>query len=69
MADEMNGHALELPIHNTNPNKTCNFQNDGTLVCDSENWCTYSTWFVLSSGVFYVFDQTLAEQLCCDKSL
>ena len=25
----------------------------GTLVCDSENWCTYQTWFVLSSGVFY----------------
>ena len=26
---------------------------DLNLVCDSENWCTYKTWFVLSSGVFY----------------
>ena len=25
----------------------------GTLVCDSENWSTYKTWFVLSSGLFY----------------
>ena len=39
MADELNGQAL--PVHHTKPYKNYNFQNDGTLVCDSENWCTY----------------------------
>ena len=40
----------------------------GTFIFDSENWCTYWTWFVLSSGVFcHVSDQTLAEQLYTTK--
>ena len=39
MADELNGQAL--PVHHTNPYKSYNFQNAGTLACDSENWCIY----------------------------
>ena len=53
----------------------------GTLICNSENWCTYCTyctywctyWHLL---VFFpvvcfihVFDQTLAQQLYRDKGL
>ena len=44
----------------------------GTLVCDSENWCTYYN----KLGSFFpvvcfvnVYDQTLAEQLYRDKGL
>ena len=64
MADELNGQACPFIIQNLiKITITKKMALHGTLVCGSENWCTYSTWFVLSSGVFYVFDQTLAEQL------
>ena len=38
----------------------------GTLVCDSENWCTY--YFPVVCFI-HVCDQTLAEQLYRDKGL
>ena len=37
------------------------------LVCDSENWCAYKTWFVLSCGV--LFYSCVWEQLYRDKGL
>ena len=66
MTDGLNGQAL--PIYHTNP-----FQNDGT------SWYFGLTLIIgalTKLGLFFpvvcfiqVFDQTLAEQLYCDKGL
>ena len=73
MADELNGQALPFTIQNLI--KITIFKTmapHGALVCDSENWCTYSKrglFFPVLVCFIYVFDQTLAEQLYRDKGL
>ena len=48
MADELNGQAL--PVHHTNLITVTIFQNNGTLVFDSEKWCTFK--YVCLSNLF-----------------
>ena len=40
-----------------------------TLVCDSDNWSTYYFWFAISVVCLVLSDQTLVEQLYCDKGV